>query len=308
MIPSLSHMKWSLDDVLREVRAANLDLAVESTEVLGGGIEFQVFLARLKGREPVVLKFPGERWIFNDNDQGLDSFQLLDQEHALLGRSRQHGIPAPHVVAYLRPVRGPHVLILEFIDTDAVPVDPFELGRIVRRLHELPSHGLSPIAQRGQPAAITVAQLTAARLGVVARSAGLPEPLPSEEFLSRRLRPIDQSACLLHMDLRPANYLSRQGHLLGLIDWSNALVAHPLLELARLEEYGELTERFAEGYDSPMLLAELQSPLGLCCRLYTAAMLAVVFLSEAPDPDLAAMKVARLRDLLAQLRNVSDDG
>ncbi|MDA9475252.1 hypothetical protein XI03_12245 [Bradyrhizobium sp. CCBAU 65884] len=110
------------------------------------------------------------------------------------------------------------------------------------------------------------------------------------------------------MDLRPANFLSRRGRLLGLIDWSNALTANALLELARVEEYGGLTDRFALGYGSTELQAELQRPLGLCCRLYTAAMLAIVFLSEAPDRSLATIKVKRLRDLLEQLRAVSDDG
>ncbi|MCP1926378.1 phosphotransferase family protein [Bradyrhizobium elkanii] len=306
MISQLTQIKWSLDDALGQLRA--MKLHIESAERLGGGIEFEVFVLRFRGRAPIVLKFPSQRWIFNDNDQGLDSFSILQQEYALLVRSHRYGIPAPNVIGYLHPDEGPHVLVIECIETDAVPVDDFQLGRIVKRLHELSSSGIHPVAQRGQSASTTVAQLTAARMAVVARFAELPGTLPTKEFLAHHLRPIDLSPSLLHMDLRPANFLSRDGRLLGLIDWSNALTANPLLELARVEEYGGLTDRFASGYGSSDLRTELQRPLGLCCRLYTAAMLAVVFLSEAPDRSLATIKVKRLKDLLEQLRAVSDDG
>ncbi len=306
MISQPPQIKWSLDDALGQLRAMNL--RIDSAERLGGGIEFEVFVLRFRGRAPFVLKFPRERWISNDNDQGLDSFQILHQEYALLSRSHQYGIPAPNIIGYLRPDEGPHVLMIECIETDAVAVDDSQLGRIVKRLHELPLSRIHPIAQRGQSASTTVAQLTAARMAVVARFAELPGTLPTEEFLAHHLRPIDRFPSLLHMDLRPANYLTRQGRLMGLIDWSNALSANPLLELARVEEYGGLTDRFASGYGSSDLRTELQRPLGLCCRLYTAAMLAVVFLSEAPDRNLATIKVKRLKDLLEQLRAVSDDG
>jgi thiamine kinase-like enzyme len=110
------------------------------------------------------------------------------------------------------------------------------------------------------------------------------------------------------MDLRPANYLCRTGHLLGLIDWSNSLLADPLLELARLDEYSGLSEAFAAGYGLTRGQREsLETPLGLSCRLYTVAMLAVLFLSEAPDANMASNKVERLKALLAKLNTLNDD-
>jgi aminoglycoside phosphotransferase (APT) family kinase protein len=110
------------------------------------------------------------------------------------------------------------------------------------------------------------------------------------------------------MDLRDANYLCRGGQLRGLIDWSNALIANPLLELARVAEYGNLSTDFAAGYGiTARERAALDQRLGLCCRLYTAAMLAVVFLSEMPDPDVARLKVDRVRELLAGLGDPSTE-
>jgi aminoglycoside phosphotransferase (APT) family kinase protein len=181
-------------------------------------------------------------------------------------------------------------------------MDEFALGRMTKRLHGLPAPDIDLVAQRGRAASEVVAELTAERIAVVARLAGPLGPVPAARRLQHLLAPIDRQPRLLHMDLRPANYLCADGHLLGLIDWSNSLKADPLLELARLEEYGGLSDDFAAGYELDRLQrAELEGPTGLCCRLYTAAMLAVVFLSEAPDPGSAAVRVAQLKALLAKL-------
>ncbi len=293
---------WSIDDALDAVRRQFPGIVIARAEKLGGGIEFQVYRVFLDDQESFVAKFPNERWVFNDNDRGLDSFQLLGQERFLLGFSRENGIPAPSVKAILTPDDGPHILLLEFVATDGIAVDDFALGRIAKRLHGLPPPDIDLVAQRGRAASEVVAELTAERVAVVAGLAGPLGPVPDARRLQHLLAPIDRQPRLLHMDLRPANYLCADGQLLGLIDWSNALKADPLLELARVEEYGGLSGDFAAGYGlDPLQRAELEGPTGLCCRLYTAAMLAVVFLCEAPDPAPAAVRVERLKALLAKL-------
>ena len=88
---------------------------------------------------------------------------------------------------------------------------------------------------------------------------------------------------LLHMDIRPANLLTKSGALRGVVDWSNALIGDPALELARIAEYGFLTREFLAGYDDQTPFAQVPAAAELLFRLDTAVMLAVVFLSEAPE-------------------------
>ncbi|RVE96422.1 aminoglycoside phosphotransferase family protein [Sinorhizobium meliloti] len=284
-------------DILREQLTISNDAAFER---VSGGIEFEVFRVSARGRDPFIIKFPGTRWIINDNDRDLDSFQLMDQERRLIGFSHEHGIPAPRVLAYPEAGSFP-VLAMEIIDADDLPLLAGELGRMTRRLHLLRPPEISTVAQRGRSPSDVVAQLTVERLKVVEQLSGVGGAVPTESTLREMLGPIDADVRLLHMDLRRGNYLSRDGQITGLIDWSNAMIANPVLELARLVEYGEFSNGFAAGYEiTQREAATLSGEAGLACSLYTAAMLAVVFLSEAPDPELAAIKVERVKELLTQ--------
>ncbi|PFA62950.1 hypothetical protein CN378_18080 [Bacillus sp. AFS015802] len=54
---------------------------------------------------------------------------------------------------------------------------------------------------------------------------------------------------LLHMDIRPENILFKNRQIVGLFDWTNALVGDPVLELMRINEYGCLSDEFIDHYD-----------------------------------------------------------
>jgi hypothetical protein len=89
---------------------------------------------------------------------------------------------------------------------------------------------------------------------------------------------------------------------MGLIDWSNALIAAPILELARIAEYGGLSPEFATGYQlTSDNTAALDRETGIACRLYTVVMLCVLFLAQFQLPDKAERQINRLRDLLGRL-------
>lgn len=63
--------------------------------------------------------------------------------------------------------------------------------------------------------------------------------------------PESQAAVLVHFDLRPGNLLTRDGHLVGLIDFEACRGGHPSMDLFKLWE--ELSERHPEAL--PWLLA-----------------------------------------------------
>jgi aminoglycoside phosphotransferase (APT) family kinase protein len=108
---------------------------------------------------------------------------------------------------------------------------------------------------------------------------------------------VDPQRRLLHMDARPANLLTHKGHILGLVDWSNALIGDPALELARIAECGYLTPEFLQGYGVADPFAHLPKAVEVLYRLDTAIMLGVVFLSEAPNEALAQAQVTRIQAL-----------
>jgi aminoglycoside phosphotransferase (APT) family kinase protein len=96
------------------------------------------------------------------------------------------------------------------------------------------------------------------------------------------------------------------GSVRALLDWSNALVGDPALELARLTEFARLPENRIDitavlrGYgESP----NLREPAFLVYRLDAAVMLAVVFLCESPDEVRGAEWVGRMLELHEELEH-----
>jgi aminoglycoside phosphotransferase (APT) family kinase protein len=102
--------------------------------------------------------------------------------------------------------------------------------------------------------------------------------------------PDGAASSLLHLDLRAANLLVRRGGIRAVIDWSNSMVGDPALELARTAEYARLAENgldyadFVRGYTTVRPHPVRSAACWELYRLDAAAMLAVVFNSEAPDP------------------------
>jgi hypothetical protein len=119
---------------------------------------------------------------------------------------------------------------------------------------------------------------------------------------------------LLHMDLRPENILVRAGRPVGVLDWSNALIGDPALDLARAAEYGSLTPAALAAYGdpgrftiSPPTALTPLSPLSplpprqAVYRLDTAVMLSHVFLDGAPDQAKARHYIERTKSLCGSL-------
>jgi hypothetical protein len=284
------------DDVARAAARVRSVLGpVAGLALVGSGLDFCVFRGHIAAYGVVAIRTPRARTFRNDNDPVLDSRDLLEQEAALARHARAHGLPAARVHDLVRHDEG-DLLISEYVDGDGSPVDAAELGRLVRRLHDAPLPACTP-ALPG--AAGVLIERIARRARAVERLAGLDLRIPPPEQLTHALPP-DGPRSLLHMDLRPDNLLTRGGSVAALVDWANALIGPPLLELARIAEYGALDDRFLSGYRIEVHTA--RGPTWSLYRLDTAVMLAVVFLSEAPDPARAAEQLRRIRDLADDLR------
>jgi aminoglycoside phosphotransferase (APT) family kinase protein len=208
---------------------------------------------------------------------------------------------------------GPDFTIARYVESDDSELADREFGRLIRAIHEIPVPELRLVCMESHDDAD---HLLAERIGdrlknlaaVTDLGAGFPDiGLPDIAAVLAADRDAGLPRRLLHMDLRPENILVRSGRPVAILDWSNALVGDPALDLARTAEYGSLTPAALAGYgDSGSLpmppLASLTSltslsPRQAVYRLDTAVMLSHVFLDDAPDEEKARYYVERTKSL-----------
>ncbi|HTE35471.1 MAG TPA: phosphotransferase [Reyranella sp.] len=285
----------------------------------GEGLGSQVWRAEHPVWGPVAIRVPRQQIVSNANEQGIESRALLRQEKHLSAYLSPFDLPVPRVFHLHDRDPGPYFIVTAYVDNDGTPADPAAVGRLLARLHAIPAPpGWTPVAQVGE----TLAQTLATRIHQRSRTiesltgesltgesltsqslTGSPLDLPGPEELERVLVRAVGVRSLLHLDYREPNILTSAGEIVGLIDWDNCLVGEPALEIARVSESGLWLPSMATGYGAPDPLAAIPEPVALLYRLYTATMLALVFLSEAPDPAQAGPAVERVRHLWAQFRH-----
>lgn len=261
------------------------------------GLEATVFRGEARALGPLALKVPLVRYIENDNDRGLDARDLLHQDAFFFEHSKKHHLPTPQFVA-LHFGQAVDFLAYRYVQTDTSTCSAEKVGRLVRCLHDTPLPNFIPVAHRGQPKVEeTLARLTHERLSTIRRLSNQASPDVSLEVLTAAMTSYAAPRSLLHMDIRASNLLCADGAVVALIDWSNAVLADPLFELSRMAEYGFPMDGLIRGYGRDVF-AERPVLAVIAARLYTAAMLTVVFLSEAPDKDRAAVCIDRIQTLL----------
>ena len=274
---------------------------VTAVRLVGEGLENWVYRAETGRYGPLAVRVPRERWYHNDNDQGLDSRALLRQEAALADLMGSHGIPVPAVVA-VHFSDEVDFLASTFVEGDGSEPRAEAMGQVAAAIHSVPC---SPtpvlVGMNGRSLEEVLAERIIRRAAVVERLAGVNLPMPGRAELRSLLTWPGTRHAVLHMDFRPANLLTRCGEVAAVVDWSNALLGDPALDLARTAEYGLLTGGFLDGYASGEPFAHVPPDVEGLYRLDTAIMLAVVFLSEAPDRQSAGRQVRRILALNADL-------
>jgi aminoglycoside phosphotransferase (APT) family kinase protein len=294
-------------DVDDEIARLARDTGLSSVRLLGAGVQFFVYAAAHPRYGEVVIRVPRYDVIDTPNDRYVHSALLAEQEYLIASTLHAQGFPVPRPAEKLRSSSGLPVLISELVTGDSAPPDWQETGRLFARLHDL----TPPLSLPTQPAGIALAELIGERLG--SRMSALREirpelpRLPPGTEMAERLRQNAQRASLLHLDIRPSNLICAGGRVRALIDWSNALIGDPRLELARLSEYAQIAENetdetaFRTGYHQAGGLIAAETAADVLYRLDAAVMLALVFLSVVPKPELAPAQVNRVRLLTGRL-------
>jgi aminoglycoside phosphotransferase (APT) family kinase protein len=286
----------------KPVRALAADRGFTQLRSAGGGVEFQVFGATAPDGSKVVLRTPlGERFQSNPNDRNVDTRLLLHWEYVVTRHLAQLDFP----VATPRELflGGPDVLISDFVADDGRGADQVALGALLLRLHRSPAPLMPPAAASGLPAARLLPRRIADRFAELAAFVPSLPAAPPVDRLTAVLAPLP-AAALVHLDVRASNIRCTGGAVRGLLDWSNALIGDPAMELGRLAEYALLPENgidyeaVLEGYREPV---PADSAAFWIYRLDAALMLALLFNSEAPHAELGPSAVDRLREVHRRL-------
>lgn len=266
---------------------------------VGRGLEAGVFRADLEPFGAVAIKAPWRRFPGGSYGPEVDCRELLRQEHALASWAGRLGVPVPAPVA-LHEADEQDCLISGYVDNDGSEPDAAAVGRLLTVPHEAPPPDLVPAAHGGFA---TVGGMIAGR---IARRIESLETLMGERLPRGHLDPAmlgdalpDGRRSLLHMDLRPVNLRCRDGRIVAVFDWSNAVIGDPAFELARMHESGTLTDAVLDAYGTRDWSAHLPEIARIAYHLDAALLLAIVFRIGDPDPDGAARATARVRELLA---------
>lgn len=273
---------------------------VRNLAVVGSGLENLVCRADSEAFGPVAIRVPWSRWIANANDPLQDAWALQRQEAELAAHMRSHGVPVPEVY-HRHTGDGCDLLVSAYVAGDGGPPDPREMGRVAALVHATPAPSISLVAMEGASLATVLARRIRRRMAQVEQRTGKRFPLPEENGLSSLLAWPGADHRTLHMDLRPANFIARQGAVVAVVDWGNALFGDPAVDLARTAEMGHLDEQFLAGYGRTDCFGHVPPEVAALYRLDAAVMLTLVFLAEAPDEGLAQRCLGRVAELYAQV-------
>jgi aminoglycoside phosphotransferase (APT) family kinase protein len=285
-------------------------LALRDVEPCGAGLEFQVFRARDEVGNWSALRVPRAHTYRTPGELPLPAVRLQRQEHRIYGFVRQGDFPAPNPGTLLPDVHGMPVLVSQFVASDGTVAAPEELGALLARLHLLPAEQgrFSPVTHEG------VNPLTALVKRVTRRWAQLAPVLPALPAMPARttllgaLRPLRaQAASLLHMDLRTDNLLARSHRVVAVVDWSSAMVAHPVIEFSRLWEFSAIPENgtdmkgITSGYRRHLRIPHAGFAAEAVARLDAVTMMAVVFAFYAPDDKRLSWAAERISELTHEI-------
>ncbi|ENQ3107843.1 phosphotransferase [Bacillus cereus] len=260
------------------------ELGIKSLEVAGSGVQ-NVVLRGDSETGSFAFRVPWEREVANINENLFSSRLSLQKEAKLSAFCHSQGIPVP-------AVHGLHLseeldfLISDYIVTDATPISSYEIGELANKLHHMPIECLHYENEHGKSTEQHIAERLARRLQSFNKITSLRIPFPKAEEIEAILKEGEQVTRLLHMDIRPANIIGHGGEIQAIVDWDNALIGHPLLELMRIAEVNEVNwSEFKAGYKDEHIFESLPKIVCLFYRLDTALMLANLFIAQLKIKD-----------------------
>ena len=280
-------------------------LGITGLRETGRGLDARVYRGESAALGPVAIRVPHARRLNDGNETQLDTRLQLRQDFSLSRHLRASGLPVPEVFVLHTDGTGTGTdfTIAEYVSSDASVLPESEFGGLIRAIHSIPAPRLDLVCMESSDDADQVlSERIGDRLEKLAAITEVGVRFPDIHAALAADRGDGLPRRLLHMDLRPENILVRAGQPAAIIDWSNALIGDPALDLARAAEYGSLTPGALAAYGDPgsFTMTPL-TPRQAVYRLDTAVMLSHVFLSDAPDQVRARHYVERTRLLCCMI-------
>ncbi len=271
--------------------------------LVGKGTEFLFFTACNDGRSE-GYRVPRAPVFDTANNPSTAAKGLQEKEFELSKWAAGHGIPSARVEEIVE-VRGYPVLVLEVIDDDGSALESSAVGSLLARMHRAapPDFMVHGSEQNfGQ----FLAQRLSRRYALTQESLQLPR-LPDQAALESWLNAELVARSVAHLDVRRQNFRVSSGMPTALFDWSNALLAPPEIEAARLAEYSLIEDNgidyneFLAGYQQSGGRLRDQGAAWRVLQLDTAIMLTGVFRSLAENKRLARLFADRASELAESL-------
>ena len=272
------------------------ELAIQDLKVIGTGVQNIVFQGDSE-KGSLAFRVPWEREVENINEDLFNSRISLQKEAELSKYCHSKGIPVPRI-------HGLHLsteldfLISDCVYADRTPISACKIGELVSKLHSMPIDGLYYKQNIREPISKYIAERIVKRIEGFNTITDCKINLPNTKTIGYILSTADHVKCLLHMDIRPANLIGYNGEVKAIVDWDNALIGHPLLDLMRIAETNEISwDEFKGGYKNDSIFNVTPHIVSLFYRLDTAVMLANLFIAHLKIKDKGVFYKERVKAL-----------
>lgn len=272
----------------------------EELKLIGSGVINAVFQIKEKNLGLLAVRTP---WRTEENmmDKHSSGIISLKKEAAIAEHCFKNNLPVPKVhKLYLSS--DINFLVSDFIVGDDKPISSVEIGKFVAMIHKIPLNGLSIIDQNQQSLSQIIPRRIINRSQTLKKITNIDVALPSLKELKAILNTSQNEDCLLHLDVRRPNLIGEEGNIKTIIDWDNAFIGDPIMELMRISETEELNEEeFLKGYNNIRIIENTEKVIQLIYRLDTALMLSILFTSFVNDTEKREHYLKRVRTISTEI-------
>lgn len=295
----VEEIKSSISNVLIDDLNWRLE---EEIKLIGSGVINAVFQVKEKNLGLLAVRTP---WRSEENmmDKHSSGILSLKKEAMIVEHCYNHHLPVPKIhKLYLS--NDINFLISDFINGDDLPISSFDIGRLVAMIHKIPLNGLTIIDQQQRSLSQVISQRILTRFQTLKEWTNFNFVFPKLEDFEAVLNTSQNKSCLLHLDVRRPNLIGVEGSIKTIIDWDNAFIGDPILELMRIFETQELYEEdFLKGYNNQRIIENTDKVIQFIYRLDTALMLSILFTSFVNDPKKKEYYYNRVQSLNAEIMN-----
>lgn len=294
----IENLRVTIANVLHNV----LEWQIDDLKFIGNGVNNAVFLIKEKNSGMLAIRTPW-RIEENSNDINLSGIRSLKKESIISEHCHKYNIPVPKVQKlYLSDEIN--FLVSDFVSEDNKRIPSFDIGQLTSKIHKIPLDNLSIIGQHERTLSNIVSHRITERVHSLSKLINSNVIIPSSDELEGILNTSLTKNCLLHLDVRPPNLLGKNGVIKGIIDWDNAFVGNPIMELMRISESKELDEEeFLKGYNDVEIIGNTDEIIQSIYRLDTALMLSILFISFINDSVKRDYYLKRVHFLSQEINN-----